>query len=243
MTFLDSHVHLYGEFDLDVLFSCFMASARRAAPGADAYAMAVMLRSFQPSLGDALHASPVRDWKLEESAAGTFTASRGDDRITILPARQVAAAERIEALGLFGEAMVPDGLPLSETITRLREASFTPVLAWGLGKWLFSRSRMVNSVLNDAIASGDSLLIGDSALRPVFWLEPCQYRVARAHGIRVLHGSDPLPRPGQERRAGSYGSVIEADLDADAPAESLMSAILDASKTIRPVGGRCLLPV
>lgn len=243
MTFLDSHVHLYGEFDLDVLFSCFMASARRAAPGADAYAMAVMLRSFQPSLGDALHASPVRDWKVEESADGAFTASRCDDRITILPARQVAAAERIEALGLFGEAMVPDGLPLAETITRLREASFTPVLAWGLGKWLFSRSRTVNSVLNDAIASGEKMLIGDSALRPVFWAEPRQYRVARAHGIRVLHGSDPLPRPGQERRAGSYGSVIDTELNAAAPAESLMSAILDASTTIRPAGRRCGLPV
>lgn len=239
MIFLDSHVHIYGEFDRDLLLSSFAANARRAAPQATAFTMAAMLRSFQPSLRDLLlGGGGPREWRIDEGAAGTFTATRSGECVLILPARQVAAAERIEALGLFGEAMVPDGMPLSETISRLREASYTPVLAWGRGKWLFARSRTVNAVLDSAIASGGKFLIGDSALRPWFWPEPGQYRRARAHGIRVLHGSDPLLRPCQERRAGRYGSLIDASIDPADPVGSLLSAILDPSVALRPAGRR-----
>ena len=239
MIFLDSHVHIYGEFDRDLLFSSFVVNARLAAPEAKDFAMAAMLRSFQPSLRELLlDGTRPREWKIEEAPAGSFTAERGDERIFILPARQVAASEHIEALGLFGETMVPDGLSLSETVMRLREASYAPVLAWGLGKWLFSRSRTVNAVLDAAIASGGRFLIGDSGLRPFFWPEPSQYRKARAHGIRVLHGSDPLPRPGQELRAGRYGSLIDADIDPADPVGSLMAAIFDPSVTLRPAGRR-----
>lgn len=242
MTFFDSHVHFYPDYDLGRLLSSFDDAAKNFAPGNASLAMAVMLRSFQPSLRETLSKASPGDWSLEHLADGAVSATRGERRIFLLPARQVAAIERVEALGLFGEEPVPDGLPLGETISLLRERGYAPVLAWGFGKWLFSRAKVVNRALDHARRSGRMLLIGDSALRPVFWPEPRQYHVARRCRMRVIHGSDPLPRKGDECRAGSYASLIDADINQEAPTKSLLSAILDTSVDIHPAGERLVFP-
>ena len=237
--FFDAHVHVYPDFDLDVLLSTFAANADRLAPGADALAMAVMLRSFQPDLRSALGACGAPGaWRLEEAPGSSFTATDGTRRIHLLPARQVAAGERIEALGLFGDALVPDGLPLEETISRLRGAGFRPVLAWGLGKWLFKRARVVDAALDGAARSGGDLLVGDSALRPTFWSKPRPFADAEARGMRVIYGSDPLPRKGDERSAGRYATLIDAPFDPLSPAASILAALGNRSAAVSAVGRR-----
>ena len=237
--FFDAHVHVYPEFDIDVLLSTFAANAERLAPGADALAMAVMLRSFQPGLRAALGACGAPGvWRLEEAPGGSFIATDGTRRIYLLPARQVAARERIEALGLFGDAMIPDGLPLEETFSRLREAGFRPVLAWGLGKWLFKRARVVKTALDGAAQSGGDLLVGDSALRPAFWSKPRPFTDAEARGMRVIYGSDPLPRKGDDHSAGRYATLIEAPFDPLSPAASILAALGDRSAAVSAVGRR-----
>ncbi len=239
MIFFDAHVHIYPEFSLDVLFSAFATNADCLAPGADALAMAVMLRSFQPDLRTALKACAApRGWRFEEAAGGSFTASDGTRRIHLLPARQVAARERVEALGLFGDAMVEDGLSLEETFARLRAAGFRPVLAWGLGKWLFKRARVVDAALQGASRSGGDLLVGDSALRPTFWPKPRPFADAEAHGLRVIYGSDPLPRVGDEFSAGRYATLIDAPFDPLSPAASILAGLGDRSAAVSAVGRR-----
>ena len=239
MIFFDAHVHVYPEFEFDVLLTAFASHADIFAKDADALAMAVMLRGFQPSLESALAPFKERDlrgWKLEKGAEGSFVATDGSHRIFLLPARQVAAKERIEALGLFGEAEVPDGLSLQETIARLRDAGFQPILAWGLGKWLFKRAPIVADALETAARAGAPLPVGDSALRPTFWPTPRLYSKAVELGGVILYGSDPLPRSGDEYSAGCYATVMDAAFDASAPATSLLSAIRTA--TLTPVGRR-----
>ena len=239
MIFFDAHVHVYPEFKLDVLLSAFALHADIFAGDANALAMAVMLRGFQPSLESALspfRGRDLRGWKLEKGAEGAFVATDGVRRIFLLPARQVAAKERIEALGLFGEAEVPDGLPLQETIARLRDAGVQPVLAWGLGKWLFKRAPIVADALETAARAGTPLPVGDSALRPAFWPTPRLYGKAAALGGRILYGSDPLPRSGDEYSAGCYATVVDASFDETTPVTSLLSALRTAALT--PVGKR-----
>ena len=239
MIFFDAHVHLYPQFELDVLLTAFAAHADIFARDADVLAMAVMLRGFQPSLDsvfDPFKGRVFRGWNVEEAEEDSFLATDGRHRIYMLPARQVAALERIEALGYFGEAEVPDGLPLEETIRRLRDAGYQPVVAWGLGKWLFKRRPVVASALESARKAGEPLPVCDCALRPTFWPTPQLYKKAVGYGGFVLYGSDPLPRSGDEYSAGSYATLIDAPFDENAPASSILSAIHTA--TLTPVGRR-----
>ncbi len=239
MIFFDAHVHLYSEFELDVLLTAFASHADIFAREADALVMAVMLRGFQTSLETVLApfmARDLRGWKLEKGPESSFVATDSSHRIFLLPARQVAAKERIEALGLFGEAEIPDGLPLQETIGRLRAAGFQPILAWGLGKWLFKRAPIVAGALDVAAGEGMPLPVGDSALRPTFWPTPRLYKKALALGGRILYGSDPLPRMGDEYSAGCYATRIDAPFDAEAPATCLLSTLHSAP--LSPFGRR-----
>lgn len=237
MFFFDSHVHVYPDYyNLDALFTSFADHAAKLAPEADTLVMAVMLREFQPSLKSLFDGAKLEKWRISSasSADASLKATDGNRVIYLLPARQVAAKERIEALGLFGETVVPDGLPLMETMARLRSAGYAPVLAWGLGKWLLKRAKTVEAV----IASTEGLLIGDSALRPTFWPTPKPYKDAEAKGGCVMRGSDPLPRPGDEFSAGRYAMLVDAAFDPAAPCSSVLQAITSPDCKITPVGRR-----
>lgn len=238
MIFFDSHVHFYPEYDFDVVFGAFSSHARRFAPEAKTLALAVMLRAFQPTLASVFEGRLSGTWRSKGTLAdGSLVVTDGEREIFLVPARQVAARERIEVLGFFGETPVPDGLPIRETIGRLREASYTPVLAWGLGKWLLKRAPVVRDVLAEAKGPGE-LLVADSALRPSFWPTPVPMRAALRKGLRVVWGSDPLPRKADERSAGRYATLIDGALDPVAPAKSLLGLLVDPEIPVRPVGRR-----
>ena len=238
MIFFDSHVHFYPEYDYDVVFGAFCSHAECFAPQATTLALAVMLREFQPSLGSVFEGRLNGKWRAKSTPRnGAMVVTDGTRDIHVLAARQVAAKERVEALGFFGEALVPDGLPLAETIERLRAASYVPVLAWGLGKWLLKRAPLVEATLA-AADKPDDLLVGDSALRPSFWPTPSPMRAASRKGLRVVWGSDPLPRKADERSAGRYVTLIDAELDLSRPASSMLALLTDPAVSIRPVGRR-----
>ena len=239
MIFLDAHVHIYPEYDLDRLFECFCARAAKLAPADSQLAMAVMLREFQPTLASLFEGRPQGAWRVKGPAGpAALVVTDGGREVTLLAARQVAAAERVEALGFFGEAPVPDGLPYAETLARLRDTGYLPVLAWGLGKWLGKRAKVVGAALASANTLSAPLLVGDCALRPAFWPTPAPFRAARAKGLRIVFGSDPLPRPGDERAAGRYATLIDASLDPAAPAASLLETLRSPAIPLRAVGHR-----
>ena len=238
MIFFDAHVHIYPEYDLDALLTAFAGRARSVAPAGSGLAMAVLLRSFQRDLASLLALPAGSRWRVEEQGGGDTAAvvTDGDVRIALFPARQVAARERVELLGFFGDAPVPDGLPLAETADRLRAAGYLPVIAWGRGKWLFKRGRLVAGLMADETRREPRPLVGDSALRPPFWPEPL-FRLAGRLGLRLTYGSDPLPGAGNARRAGMYATLVDA-----APTPScaaLLRALREAP--MRPCGHRALI--
>jgi hypothetical protein len=240
MIFFDAHLHLYPAYDRDRFFDAFATHAARLAPGAATWAGALMLREGQGTLGRLLDATtrPGRHWQcVRAPAPGISVMSDGEREVVLFAARQVATRERIELLGLFSEADVPDGLSLAETGRRLRGAGALPVLAWGLGKWLFGRGLAVKALI-DATENPDDLLIGDSALRPSFCGLPRLMRRAQNKGLRLIYGSDPLPRPDEESVAGQYASLIAGDLGCGDPAAALRRRLLDRSVTVQPVGQR-----
>lgn len=213
MIFFDAHAHVYPEYGMDLFFSSLLAEANRRAPGASCIAAAVMLRSFQHSLADVFaSAGKCEEWSLDPPAAtgAPWTARKRDGaQILLFPARQVAAAERLELLGYFGEALVPDGLPLKETARRLADSGFAVALAWGRGKWLLKRAKIVADFLSDPAMSAIAPFVCDCALRPWFWPEPL-FALARKRGFRIISGSDPLPGKGNERNAGRKAMLLDA---------------------------------
>ena len=240
MIFLDAHVHLYPAHDRDRLFNAFMANARCLAPQAQHLAMAIMLREGQGDLPDLLRTTgrPGQRWNPRgKTVDGAMLAGDGTNTILLIPARQIAVRERIELLGLFAAADIPDGLPAAETLQRLRDAEALTILAWGLGKWLFQRHAVVRALI-DAAEPPAGLLIGDSAMRPSFWAMPRLMARARNRGLRIVYGSDPLPRPGDESLAGSYASLIEGTLSTETPLKDLRSLLTNPAVPIRPVGHR-----
>lgn len=206
MIFLDAHVHIYPEYDLDGMFGAFCINGEKLAPKAD-LAMAVMLREFQPSLESVLRSDSLKRWRVTDCASGIAHVTDGVREITLIASRQIAAAERVEAIGFFGEAPIPDGLPLARSIERLRELGFLPAVAWGLGKWLGAREKVVRDIMASPTRPP---LIADSALRPTFWPKPALYKFGEQNGMRVVYGSDPLPRKADETIAGKYATLLDA---------------------------------
>lgn len=237
MIFFDAHVHCYLEYNPDNLFDTFVKNATANSPQGSDLAMAFLLRSFQPDVLSAINKDLLKTWKFErfptEETAGIVT--NGKERILIFPARQVATKERIELLGFFGQTVIKDGLSIKETTKAISENGYAQVIAWGKGKWLFKRSSIVKSLIVDSSASPQKNFVCDSALRPRFWVEPL-FRTACKCGLKLIYGSDPLPRTNDEHKVGSYATLIDAP---STDSYKQMLSILSGENTL-PCGQRSL---
>lgn len=159
-------------------------------------------------------------------------------QVCLVAGRQIVTRERLEILGLAMRAKIPDGLPARDVIQKVVEAGGIPVLAWSPGKWLFARGRLVRDLIESDQAK--VLRLGDTTLRPMLWPEPRLMQLARARGLAVIPGSDPLPLAGEERFAGAYGFICRSAFDPSQPAASIghMLAGSAAAAAILPVGAR-----
>lgn len=165
------------------------------------------------------------DWQLvpTEEEVSLFARRRTGEKLLLIAGRQIAAGEGLEVLALGRDVEIPDGLPLDETLRRVRESGALPVLPWGFGKWWGHRGSLVAGAL--ARRDGEEVFLGESSCRPEAGGMPDLFRDARARGGRVLAGTDPLPFPDHCGRAGSYGFVMEGPLDEGRPAEDLLGKI------------------
>lgn len=232
----DTHVHFYPDHDLGALVSGAVSRLRQAAGAPDApcalfltegkgYQAFHQLKSGELSLPDGfeLEASP--------ESAGLYLHHEGN-RTLLVAGRQIVAAERVEILALGLENEAEDGQPAADVIASADAAGAIPVLAWAPGKWMFARAEVVDRLIRH---SGDVLRLGDSSLRCKGWPLPKPMAAAR---MPVLAGSDPLPFPGDESAAGSYGVRITLNLDEAAPVSSLRRALRDETTPISRIGQR-----
>ena len=235
--FLDSHVHVYPSFRPDRFFGAFRAAAARAG-AREAAVMMLCEREGQDVFGDWSSGrglpSFLRVARREERAL-LLEGDDGDLPVAVVAGRQIACAERVEILALGTRERFRDGMAASDAVDAALDAGALPVLAWGVGKWLFSRARVVDSLLRRWPA--EELALGDTSLRPSFWPTPRPMAEGATLGRRVLRGSDPLPRAFEETRAGQYGDLAEDTLPADRP---LLSKILSVLRDddLRPAGRR-----
>lgn len=211
VTLVDAHVHVYAEFDPGRLLDAASANFGRVARdiGATRWDACLLLtetahdhwfdRALETRAGDL-----ARGWRREggETAEPAFVAVNAADesrRLVVVAGRQIVTAERLELHALGTRARFPDGLPAKEALARIHEAGALAALPWGVGKWTGARRAIARALL--ATQDAGRLLPADNGGRPWFWREPL---LATGRGP-VLHGSDPLPIPGEEERVGTAG--------------------------------------
>ena len=208
--FIDSHVHFYPCYE-----ACWTHQAFRVNTWKHGAGLGVMMLAQR----DGQEMADVRA-RLAKGPAHSVYVVNGKTvdlpRFETIPGRQIACFERVEILALGTEAVIRDGCSARNAVRQALDVGALPVLAWGVGKWLFEREKVVEDLLSAYKPS--ELAIGDSSMRPVFWPEPRLMRQARNAGYRILHGSDPLPPKSEENRAGQYGDTTDtADFDDSKP--------------------------
>ena len=229
---LDAHVHVYPDYDRGILLGSALGNLSANAKPGDSLAMVLVEREGVDVYGEWARGEGLPEgWSAMplDPTAVRLRSPRGSE-LFVFAGRQIACAERMEILGVCTRVPVPDGVSCAEAIAAVRESGGVPVLAWGVGKWLFKRAKIVQSLLAGNAPS--ALPLCDTSLRPVFWPRPAAMRGARP----VLCGSDPLPRSGEETQAGRYACAIPVDIAGPNPSALLRDAI--GKGPVQPIGRR-----
>ena len=156
----------------------------------------------------------------EDSRSVVLRHSSGADIIAI-KGQQLITSEGLEVLGIGYNATLKSGLTLPNTVANIRNAGGWSVLAWGVGKWLGRRGRLVTDIIMSESDSSDVMLV-DNGGRPWCWSRVSQFELAKERGMGILAGTDPLPLNGEERRIGSYGFTHQSTRNAG---ESMLDAV------------------
>lgn len=221
MLLLDAHVHVYPFHDAGKLLSGAVGRLAGFAPPGASLGIVLVERDGQDVFGQWAAGNLPDGWSsvtLDRCAIRLDT-ERGE-RLHVFAGRQIACAERLEILGIGTRVPVPDGATCEEAIAAIAKDGGLPALSWGVGKWMFRRAGIVRRLLDRH--EPEALALCDTSLRPSFWPRPA----AMCAGSRpVLCGSDPLPRPGEERQAGRYACEVPLDLPSAEPSKMLISAL------------------
>jgi len=231
MLLADTHLHLYACYDYDRAFSGLLD--RLAAQNPQAICAGFLAERSGCNFYAQIKAGNVvlQDFSLQSADRRQLVLCRKRDgqQLTLLPGRQIVAAERIEVLALCTDALFADGVPAAGLIRSIREQNGVPVLPWSPGKWFFQRGKVVDQLLRSF--TPQDFLIGDVSLRPQGWPLPLLMRKAKRLGCQIISGSDPLPFSSEEEQFGRYASRIisaEQELRPDDSLRGLLSGRAEA---------------
>jgi len=243
---VDSHVHVYACFNLSIFLdsasSNFSVEAARRGK-ADEFDCALLLSEdsdsncfarLRQAADQALRSQGQWIFDRTEEDCSVIARRAGKHSMAVVAGRQIITAENLEVLALATSARIEDGARIDQVIEAVRASSGVVVLPWGAGKWLGSRGSVVRRLIESN--NSDEIFLGDNSARPVFWREPSHFRLARAKGIRILPGSDPLPFRSEGSRAGSFGFAVQGYLDPAHPARDLRRILDDPATRPDPFG-------
>jgi hypothetical protein len=239
----DFHLHVYKIYPMESLLTALFANLNRIAraPHSDPVLKAAFLaerRRYQIFQDWHRGLFRVRGFSIVPISpqALEIRTDKGD-RLLLFAGRQVATAESLEILSLVSDRDIPDALPFPEALSRVLAAGGIPVLPWAPGKWEGARRRLIREGIDKAAGSG--LMLCDTAIRPGLFPDPLLFHHARRLGVPVVAGTDTYPMPGEERLAGSYASLLEADFDPADAADAVPRLLRERSfKSCRRAGSR-----
>ncbi len=244
---IDGHVHVYDSFDLEIFFGAALGSldsyAGKLYPGEDNLQKILLFTEgkendffsrFKANDIDLKNAN--YKFKTTGEECSIVLKENGTPLCYILRGRQIVTEESLEVLAVASSQKIPDGLPIEEVIKKIIEQKEIAVLAWGVGKWFFTRGKIIIKKIEEF--RSPYLFIGDNSARPTFWPQPKLFKTAKRAGIPIINGSDPLPFAEEAGKVGSYGFVLEGEFDPAEPAKSFREALLSNRESIRFFGKR-----
>lgn len=249
---IDAHGHFHSCFDAHTLLeqahSNLSAAATRASDGPQSACVLFVLSTsaengngfyrLRTVLEQRTHDRGAwdKDWRVqdtEERSSICLTSRRGAP-LVMISGRQITSRECLEVLALGTRQTFEQGQSIETLIRKIDQAGALSVLPWGVGKWLGKRGQLVEDLIENRTLP--RFFLGDNANRPTFWSRPSQFRRAEEQGIKNLPGSDPLPFPGEVRRVGRFGALLEGALDLEKPVQHLKQLLMDPSITLCPFG-------
>ncbi len=252
MSLVDAHVHLYGVFQLHRAFDGAALNFRRWKDelGFSRNTPSILLLAetagddvFERLRTGSMPREQLRSWSVGETGdqISLFLTRDENERLIVVPGRQMTTTEGVELLALACTAQPQDRHPLLDMIAFISRNGGQPVLPWGFGKWIGKRGRLVEQVLESSWAT--RIALGDTSYRPRTGRLPSPFRKAHDLGIPIYPGTDPLPFGGQESKIGRYGLVLREELDLSRPGLSLRGHLSSLRGPVETYGaGEPLLP-
>ena len=248
---VDAHVHIHDHFQLNRLFLISLQNFRKALNQYQIHepfeSFLLLTESSGTNQFERIAKMIDVDSSDDFSASATSEPSTiristgGGQQVYIVAGRQIVTAENLEILALGYNQDYPDGRPLNYALKDLEESGCLRVLPWGAGKWLGKRGKIIDSLVSSW--DGGSLFLGDNGNRPKFWSLPAVFEQAASRGIHNLPGSDPLPFPGLEKKAGSFGFMLRGQIKSETPFQSLVSHVVGRPQSVTQFGNaECLIP-
>jgi hypothetical protein len=236
---LDAHGHLHNQWDIrTALQGAFQNFARAlsnlgSSPPFSAFVFLCSSPSTLPwsTLGE--HLVDIKKqgpYQMEEDQHRICFIDNEGNSISLLPGHQIVSQESLEILSIGRTHGIPSG-PAEGIIESLLAGGTLIILPWGTGKWLGSRGKLVDTLLE---RFGSSLLLGDNSGRPTIWRNVPQFQTARTRGIAILPGTDPLPIPHHQNRLGSFGCALPAEVKPHSLEE--LAQLISSSIPIRSYG-------
>ncbi|NET43244.1 hypothetical protein [Okeania sp. SIO2B3] len=241
----DAHVHIHKCFEIDQLLNASLINFHKISRTKTDLENSVFLIFLTEMLGDiefsrlleyAQNHHQINNWKLaptKESISISAT-NNENQKIFIIAGRQIVTAEKLEVLALISDNEFADGLPVETTIQNIVSKNGIPVLPWGVGKWLGKRGNILQKLLNSDTFS--MVYLGDNSGRPSFWPRPSFFKLAEQRGWKVLPGTDPLPLKSEYTRPGSFGFIVEGELNLAEPGKSMKEILLNPTTSVQPYG-------
>jgi hypothetical protein len=168
--------------------------------------------------------------------AAIVLSSPAKAEIIMLAGSQIVTSERLEVLALATAQRYPDGLSMRDTLAALAADGVPAVIPWGFGKWWFGRGRLLGALVSSA--EPRSFFLGDNGGRPLATPRPKLFTEAEKAGFRILPGTDLFPYASQQRKAGSFGFVLDPWRVDNRPATEFRAQLVRLDRSPPAFGSR-----
>jgi hypothetical protein len=250
MILVDAHAHIYDCFDIENFFesaySNFESAAERIGRGREFTSVLLLSETSRDhwfnrlsnyAVGESLHSErKTGNWAFHKTEEEDSLYGRSSDskELFLIAGQQIVASEGLEVLALCTIHRFADGTPMVRLLESIKKAGGIPVIPWGFGKWIGSRSNLLRTLITNT--EEHNFLLGDNGGRPFLLPAPNMFRLAEKKGIKILPGSDPLPIVSEQKRVGSFGFSFYGTISKNQPAQDLKRFILDPMNQYQTFG-------
>lgn len=235
--FVDTHVHIYPNYKLDIFFNKALAnfeaiSNKLNIDDSSIHKLLCLTERFDSNYFESFR----NDTKIL-SKIGLKLDIQSDDRcikltnqngqsLFLLKGYQIVTLEGLEILSLITHSRLCDRLPIRQVISEIKEINGVAVLPWSPGKWYGKRGQIVRALLEEINPS--DLHIGDISIRPKSIPDNSILNIAKDKKFKILVGSDPLPTDGEERQVARY--ILSCRSESDVAEGQLITILNDQFK-------------